>query len=222
MRLLLDSSIRPLYEAQGRLRVSFPSVKAEPSPREVQGLNVTVEVSEGPVFNFGSIRVEGTASMNQRLGEVAKLESGTLANFNQVRVAVERIDGEMRERGYMGVSTEVERNIRDDRGTVDLVLRVNPGPQYVFGRLTIEGLDINGEAEIRRIWGLEQGEPFRPSYPDYFLQQVQEQGVFDYLRETRSAISVDDATQTVDVTLIFNPEPEWRIPSTFDDPRSGN
>jgi len=218
VRLLLDSSIRPLYEAQGRLRVSFPSIRAEQSARDVLGMDVTVEVSEGGVFNFGSVRVEGTLSMNQRLEELAALNSGSLANFDRVRAAVERVNADMQEHGYMGASTEVERNINDDRGTVDLVLRVDPGPEYTFGRLVIKGLDLNGEAEIERIWGLERGEAFRSTYPDYFLQQVQEQGVFDYLRETRSEISVNDTTHTVDVTLIFNPEPEYRFPSSYEEP----
>lgn len=222
VRLLLDSSIRPLYEAQGRLRVTFPDIRAEQSPSDVQGLNVTVTVSEGGVFNFGSVRVEGTQSMNQRLEEIAALNSGSLANFDIVRAAVVRINRDMHEHGYMGVSTEVERNIHDDRGTVDLVLRVDPGPEYTFGRLFIKGLDINGEAEIERIWGLEQGAAFRSSYPDYFLEQVQEQGVFDYLSDTRSEIEVNDAAHTVDVTLIFNPEPEGPLPSSYDDPLSGN
>jgi len=222
VRALLDSSIRPLYEAQGYLRVSFPSIQAEASRRDVLGLDVTVEVEEGDTYNFGSVRVEGTASMNQRLQEFANLKSGELADFDRVRLAVERINADMREHGYMGVSTEVERDIRDDRKTVNLVLRVNPGPEYTLGKLTVEGLDLNGEAEVRRIWGLEEGAAFRSSYPDYFLKQVEEQGVFDHLREARSEISVNDETHTVDVTLIFNPEPAYRIPSTFDDPSTGN
>jgi len=221
-RLLLDSSIRPLYEAQGRVRVAFPAVHSEQAPGDVRGLNITVEVSEGEPYNFGSILVEGTASMNQRLGALAALKSGELANFDQVRAAVERVNLDMRERGYMGVSTEVERNIHDDRKTVDLLLRVEPGPLYTFGKLVVEGLDIHGEAEVRRIWGLEQGVAFRSSYPDFFLKRVQELGVFDNLDETRSQLDVDDNTLTVDVTLLFDPEPERKLPSTFDDPRSGN
>ena len=57
--------------------------------------------------------------------------------------------------------------------------------------------------------------------PEFYLKTITEQGVFDNLRETKSKLDVHDDTLTVDVTLIFNPEPKKKIPSTFDDPFGG-
>jgi outer membrane protein assembly factor BamA len=217
-RELLETSIRPLYEARGRLRVAFPKVSSERAPGDVRGLKITVHVDEGETYSLGDVKVEGTASLNQELLKVAALKIGDLANFEEVRAAIERVNARLRHEGYLKAATRAERRLDDANKTVDLVLVVDPGPQYRFGKLNIEGLDINAEYEIRRIWGLKEGEAFPADYPQFFLDQVRERGVFDNLRETRSRIDVDEAKLTADVTLIFNPPKAGPPPSTFDDP----
>ncbi len=220
-RELLDTTIRPLYEARGRLRVAFPKISSERAVGDVRGLKITVEVDEGETYSLGDVLVEGTASMNQELLKVAALKIGDLANFEEVRAAIERVNARLRHEGYLKAATRAERRLDDAKKTVDLVLVVEPGPQYRFGNLRIEGLDINAEYEIRRIWGLKTGEAFPADYPQFFLDQVRERGVFDNLRETRSRIDLNEADLTADVTLIFNPPKAGPPPSTFDDPLRG-
>lgn len=219
-RELLNTSVRPLYEVRGRVQVAFPKIAAEPAPGDVNGLKITVEVVEGETFDLGQVHVEGTASMNKALLQVADLTVGDIANFMEVQAALQRIDARMRQEGYMKVASRAEREVNDADRTVDLVLQVEPGPQFHFGKLFIEGLDVHGEHEIRRIWGLVEGDPFDAEFPDFFLQRVREDGVFDFLRKTRSSIKVNEDDLTADVTLIFNPKPAKTLPSTFDDPLS--
>ena len=213
-RELLDTSVRPLYEARGRLRVAFSNIASERAPGDVNGLKITVQVDEGETYDLGEVRVEGTASMNKALLKTADLKTGDLANFREVQAALQRIDARMRKEGYMQASSRAERELNDAGRTVDLVLWVEPGPQFTFGKLFIEGLDVHGEHEIKRIWGLREGAPFDAGYPDFFLQRVREDGVFDNLRNTSSKIKVNEEDLTADVTLIFNPEPRKKTPST--------
>jgi len=217
-REFLEASIRPLYEARGRLRVAFPKITSERAPGDIRGLKITVEVNEGETYELGDVRVEGTASLDQELLQAAALKIGDLANFQEVSAAIERVNARMRRDGYLKVATRAERRLDDERRKVDLVLVVEPGPQYHFGTLRIEGLDLHGEHEIRRIWGLKPGEPFPADYPDFFLDQVRERGLFDNLREARAEVKLNDAALTADVTLLFNPPRPERPPSTFDDP----
>jgi outer membrane protein assembly factor BamA len=90
---------------------------------------------------------------------------------------------------------------------VNLVLRIDEGPQFLFGTLHIEGLDLNGEAAIRKMWTHKPDTPYNPEYPDYFLQQVREAGLFDNLGDTRAETKIDDKTHIVDVTLYFKYAP---------------
>ena len=83
---------------------------------------------------------------------------------------------------------------------------MDPGPEFHFGELFVTGLDIHGEHEIKRIWGLQKGAKFLASYPDYFLQQIREQGVFDHLQKAKAELQINERDRTVDVTLVFNPK----------------
>src|SRR6185295_3553682 len=57
-RQVLRASVKPLYEARGRLRVGFPKLRTEPD-KDVKGVNVFVTVDEGPVFTLGKVAIEG-------------------------------------------------------------------------------------------------------------------------------------------------------------------
>jgi outer membrane translocation and assembly module TamA len=103
----------------------------------------------------------------------------------------------------MKPETRSERFLHDDKRTVDLVVHVDPGPRYAFGRLDVQGLDIHAEAAIRKLWAGKPGDPFDSAYPDFFLQRIKDDGVFDNLSGAKSVLAPNDANLTVDVTLMF-------------------
>jgi outer membrane protein insertion porin family len=60
-RLLLDTTIRPLYEARGMIRISFGKVETEPA-KDVEGVVVSAEVNPGPVYKLGKVSFKGADS----------------------------------------------------------------------------------------------------------------------------------------------------------------
>ncbi len=206
MRLLLDSSIRPLYDARGRIRVAFPQIVAEKSKKpDVDGVVVTVAVNEGPSFDLGNVRFAGVAAADTReLQRTANFQAGDIVNFDEVKAGVERIYHRYQNLGYLRVSGHVDREVHDQEHKVDVVVTLDPGPQFMMGKLEIAGLDITTEPAIRKSWGLKSGAPFQPEYPDSFLKDIRDQGVFDNLGKTRAETKIDDKTHTVDVTLSFS------------------
>jgi len=202
-RQLLDAAVRPLYDARGRIRVSFPKVTVQ-NAQDVQGLAVKVTVDEGVTYNLGSVRIEGASGLKpEDLLKTGKFQTGDLANFDDVGKGVDRMKKMMKHQGYLRNDVEIVRKIDDDKKTVDLVLRVKEGPQFLFGTLNISGLDLNGEAAIKKMWTLKEGKPYNPDYADYFLGRVREEGVFDNLGETRSEAKINEQAHTVDVTVYF-------------------
>ena len=202
-RQLLDASVRPIYDARGRIRVAFPKLETEKA-KDVEGLVVTVTVNEGDSYDLGEVRLEGESPVPAKeLLKIGGFKSGDLANFDDVTAGLDRMKKRLRREGYMRASLQAERHIDDKKKVVDLSIRPELGPQFLFGTLTIEGLDIHGEAAMRKMWGIKEGKPFDGDYPDYFLQQIREQGLFDDLGPTRSASKVDEPTHVVDVTLNF-------------------
>jgi outer membrane protein insertion porin family len=207
-RQVLDAGVRPLYDARGRVRVAFTKIETEKA-KNVEGLVVTVTVDEGASYDLGEVRVEGPSPVPAKeLLKAGGFKSGDLANFDDINTGLDRMKKRLRREGYMRASLQAERQVNDKKRSVDLTIRPELGPQFLFGALTIEGLDLNGEAQIKKMWVLETGKPFNVDYPDYFLDQVREQGLFDDLGKTKSASKVNEETRIVDVTLNFGASTE--------------
>lgn len=202
VRALLDQSIRPLYEARGFIRVAFPKVVAEKSPEpEVDAVAVTVTIDEGAEFKLGQIRFAGGVARD--LDKTATLRTGDLADFDVVTKAQDRIVQKQRGMGYLHAAVKQERTLHDDQHTVDLLLTLESGAQFQYGKLTIQGLDLIGEPAIRKMWGDRAGKPFDPAAAEAFLKEIRDGGLFDNLGNTSSSTKVNEDAKTVDVTLVF-------------------
>jgi outer membrane protein insertion porin family len=203
-REALSASVRPIYEARGRVRVTFPTIKTEPN-KDVAGLNVTVTVDEGETYNLGKVAIDGPTPLKpEELLNAGDFKSGELANFDKVNEGVDRVKKALRHAGYMNAQVTSRRTIDDDKRTVSLTLWVDAGTMFTMRKLTIVGLDLDSEAEINRIWTMKPGKPFNPDYPDLFLKRVKEEGLFDNLGKTKAEFKINDQDHTADVTLTFN------------------
>jgi len=210
-RQMLDATIRPLYEERGRVRVAFPKISSE-TAREVKGVAVTVEVDEGPSYNVGEVKLEGAGAAKQLL-DIADLRTGDMFNLSDAEAGRQRVESALRRNGHMQVRSRWERNVDDTAKKIDLVLHVEPGALFVFGKLFVQGLDITTEPAVRKMWAMEPGKPYNPEYPNFFLNRIREGGLFDNLGKTKADVKVNDKTGTVDVTLVFyraaqKPEPK--------------
>jgi outer membrane protein insertion porin family len=204
IRLLVEASIRPLYDARGRIRVAFPRIIVEKAGN-VDGVVVTVEVNEGPSYSFGKVSFAGVAETDAaELQKAANLQSKDIANFDDINAGLDRVYRRFKAKGYLRVAGKVDRDINDAEHTVDLTVTIELGPQFTMGKLEIAGLDIHSEPAIRKVWAIQPGAPFQPEYPDAFLNGLREQGVFDNLGKTTSETNIDEKAHTVDVTLHFS------------------
>lgn len=203
IRTLLDSSIRPLYEGRGRIRVAFPKIAAVQAPL-VDGVVVTVTVNEGPSYSLGQVTFSGVASSEiADLQKTANIQTKDVVNFDEIKAGMERIFERYRGKGYLRVSGHLDRQVNDTSHTVDVTENLAPGPLFAMGKLEIAGLDITTEPEIRKIWTLKPGAPFQPKYPDAFLKNIRDQDLFDNLGKTHAETTIDDKAHVVNVKLFF-------------------
>ena len=211
-RELLNTVLRPLYEQRGRVRVTFPEVRAEPVS-DVEGVHVFVKVDEGQSYALGKVEIAGPSPVDAvALIKAGDFKTGDVANFDRVNEGLEKIRLAVRRSGYLDAKVTSERRIDDAKKAVDLALHIEPGAQYAMGKLTIVGLDLNGEAEIGRIWTLKEGKTLNPEYPDHFLNRIKEEGLFDGLGATKADVKVDAQKHTADVTLTFTAEDPTKQP----------
>jgi len=203
MHQLLDASTRAQYEERGRIGVSFPKIAVEKAAK-IDGVSVTVTVREGESYNLGAVKVMGVPPDEaDGVKYIGKWRSGEIANLESVRAGAIKIADRLRSDGYLNVTQKTDHTVHENDHTVDALITVNAGPQYHFGKLTIDGLDVLTEPQIRKVWIMSPGSPFRPGYADQFLKDLRDQGVFENLGETRAEKTVNEKTKIVDVKLVF-------------------
>jgi outer membrane protein assembly factor BamA len=211
-REMLNSAVRPVYEQRGRVRVAFPEVRTEPVS-DVSGLHVFVKVDEGQSYELGKVAIAGPSPVDAAtLIKAGDFKTGDVANFDRVNEGIEKIRKAVRHAGYLDVKVTSERQINDEKKSVDVAVRIDAGAQYQMGKLTIVGLDLNGEAEILRIWTMKEGKTLNPDYPDYFLNRIKEEALFEGLGATKADMKVDAKAHTADVTLNFGAEDPAKKP----------
>jgi outer membrane protein insertion porin family len=206
-RILLDSQLKPLYEKSGYMRVKFGKLTTSPSA-QVKGVDVQVQIDEGPQYKLGTITVRGAIEdQSKHILRVAKVPKMAVVDFDQLRSAAIRVKDDLRHEGYLDADVSVDRDINDETKTVDVFFVPQRGVQYTFGKLEVKGLGLDGVAAVMKAWVVKTGEPFPAEYPDYFLKRVKEEGWFDNLGETRAEPEIDAENHTVNVTLNFRYEP---------------
>ena len=202
-RELLNTGVRPLYEARGRLRVAFTNIRTEPA-KDVQGLHVFVTVQEGDSFQLSKVQIAGASPLKpEELLKAGDIPTGEAVNFDRIGEGLERMRKALLHTGFMEAKLTTSRAIDDAKKEVAVTVNVDPGPLFLMGKLTITGLDLDGEAEMRKIWAIKEGKPFNADYPQLFLNSVRERGLFDNLGNTKPETKVNDQDHTVDVTLVF-------------------
>jgi len=203
-RRVLDSAIRPMYDEKGFIAVTFPEITTKKADNN-DGVVVTVTVNEGPVYKLGTITLAGLSQ--PELAQLAKLDEwhkGETVNFTNVDASVERIKQRQRAQGYLQAKASVARELDAQEHTVNLRITIDRGPQFTFGKLTIQGLDLNSEPVIRKMWKIEPGQPFQEGYPEALLQRIRDEGIFDNLGKTQADAHINEETRSVDVTLSFS------------------
>ncbi len=209
-RVLLENTIRPLYEKEGYMRVSFPKFTTTPSA-QVKGVDVHVSIEEGAQFKMGSVGVKGPmADESKHILLVAKVPKMGVVDFEQLRTAAGRVRDSLRHEGYLDAECSTDRDINDEKKTVDVFLVPQKGPQYTFGKLEVKGLGLDGVAAVQKMWTVKTGDPFPGEYPDYFAKRVKEEGLFDNLGDTKAEQDINAETHVVNVTLNFRYEAEQR------------
>ncbi len=201
-RQMLALTVKPVYESRGRLGVKFPKIETTPS-KQVKGLDVMVTVDEGQVFHLGKVTFQGKNPTKQRYDQIAKFRKGDIADMNAVREETERLEKHLKRQGYIRASVKSHREVDESKLNLDLVVDVDAGDQFTFRTLKIEGLDIESEHVLRKMWGMEAGRPFNPEYPQTFLNRVRDEQIFDNLGTPRSLETIDENGLAIDVTLQF-------------------
>jgi len=186
-------------------------VRAEVRPAErPEGVyRVRLEVIPGPRYVFGEMRIEVEDESGfqppppRRLG----LEPGAPARADVVLEAERQLLERARAEGHAFAALGRRRLVVDhERHTMDVVLRIRPGPKAAFAEPVIEGLDGTvDEAFVRRRLGIRAGERFDPRVLQAARERLVATGLFSVVR-VRTGTEPDAQGQVpVGVELVPRP-----------------
>lgn len=198
---ILQLQIKPMYEVRGLVRAKFTKVEVKPA-EDVKGLAITVTVDEGEPYKLASVTAVGVPNPEE-LVKAGQFKLDEVANFGLFFEGVERMRAALRQSGYLKAEAKAARSYDDADKAVHAIVTVTPGPLYTFGTLQIKGLDITSEPVIRKLWGLEQGKPYREGYAERVAKRILDEGLFDDLETIQPIIVFDEARHIAHVTLQF-------------------
>ncbi len=102
--------------------------------------------------------------------KAAKFRKGEIANWTEIQNSIWELEKPVKRTGYLNAAAKPERVFHDEQHVLDVKLSVNLGPLSRFGQLQITGLAPDLEAQARKIWTLNPGDPFDYDYPRDFFQ----------------------------------------------------
>ncbi len=170
----------------------------------VQPAEVTFRIDLGPIYRLASVSIEVEPPEPQLVTPTAAeigLELGAPAAARTILDAEGAQLQRVREQGFILAELSPRRAVVDhDTETMDLTLRVRPGPLSRFGPVTLEGLTTVDQDFVANRLDWRPGERITPARLEAARASLRETGLF-----TSVQIDVGDV-----------PGPDGRLPVTVD------
>ncbi len=158
------SRLRAFYTDQG-----FPDVSVRLGDVAVsadgRSIRLRIDIDEGAPLVVGAARVDGLEGLTEFIARPAAelpFRAGDRRDSAQLVAVRNRIVGLLREYGYPYGRVAIEETSAAP-GTVDLLIRVTPGPETRFGALTMTGLEEMKQVVIHRAVSFNEGDLYQES-----------------------------------------------------------
>lgn len=200
--------IRPVYLAQGFLRVRFnpPSTHLVGSGADAR-VAVTIAIEPGPAFAWNGVTWSGnTVILSPELNALITLKPGDPADEMKIEPIWESVHDYYARRGYLDASVTPQAQFDDAAKRVSYTATISEGPQYHMGKLVLTGLSIEGERRIRAAWQIQPDAIFDKDVYDEFISSGIKQafvGLPFHYEKVGRFLQEDPKSSTVDVLLDF-------------------
>jgi len=203
-RELVEFNLRRAYEEHGMYRVRFPSITSQKvSPTS---LAFTTTIEEGLKFTLGEVQFVGDNLPLDAMVKAAKFKKGEIANWTQIQQCVRDSEIPLKRTGYLDASGRPERLLHDNERVIEVKVSFALGPLYHFGQLRLTGLTASQEAQARKLWKLQPGDPLDYAYPSDFLRTFFQSVDSRQFAKFNAAMAKGGGDHTMDFNLTFEPK----------------
>jgi Surface antigen variable number repeat len=186
----------------------FKAVVDEPTfafPTKGRGIaNVTVKVRPGAQYRLGEIRFQrATVFPPDQLRNVFSQRKGDFFNATKFSMGLEDLRKLYGTRGYVNMVANPVPSSDESLRTIDLVLQVDEGEAYDFGRLYLEGVEPHPGAgkELLDSWKPLEGKRYNPVELQHWLLANHFDWKVSALASDSIRTTVDTESRAVNVTL---------------------
>lgn len=169
--------------------------------RDEEGLEITIKVDEGPVYDFGEVQLTGDVlpqaeALRDDLG-AKQGETFRASNLREDINLLTRVYGDL---GYAFVNVAPDTQVDPTGHVVAVSYRISKGPEVYIDRIEITGNAKTRDKVIRRELELEEQERFSGSELRRSQERLQRLGFFEEVNiTTRKADQEDRLDLLVDV-----------------------
>ncbi|MBU1073195.1 outer membrane protein assembly factor BamA, partial [bacterium] len=160
--------LRELYQEKGYYNMSAHLDSSVVDASNLQDLVVTIV--EGRKVKARTIAFAGNTvfSDDELRGKMKQSTGGFLKSSTfkkqQFEEDKQRISAHYRDHGYLDAAvTDVDLEFVENHERLDLLIRIDEGPQYTVGRINWEGNTVFDDIAVARLILLEKGDIFRES-----------------------------------------------------------
>ncbi len=185
--------IRSYYLDRGYLKFTVESSQVALS-EDKRDIFVTINVSEGDIYNVGQIAVVGdTVLPASELRSVMDVSAGEVFSRKSVRDSNEKISDALGEEGFAFADVNIEPQINESSKEVDLTFKIDGGKQTYIRRIVFSGNASTYDEVLRREMRLFEGAPFSPEKLKRSKIRLQRLGYIDNVNvDIQRVKGVDD------------------------------
>lgn len=199
----------PRVEDVGRKRTGLPILPLPLLSSTDDALRVTIPVTEGKIFRFGEVKIEGNSIFSEQyIRAVLGVQPGEIANGQRLGKALfedlKRLYGSQ---GFIQYDYDVDQNFKDNptnpnEGIADFTISITEGKQFTLRRLEFQGNTFTRDNVLRRQVLINEGDVYNEFNFENSIVRVNQLGYFDPVDKDKDKdIRTNEETGEVDLTL---------------------
>ncbi|MFZ5805840.1 MAG: outer membrane protein assembly factor BamA [Verrucomicrobiota bacterium] len=169
--------LRDYYYEHGYIDMAVKDVKYEPYDED--SLRIRIKVFEGIQYQVGKVSItNNTLFTNDALRARMKMVEGAVYSPQGLQKDIKAIKDVYGEKGYVDTEVIPERAPNIQSGKMDLVYKVQEGPQFFVEKIVIQGNNRTKDKVLRRELALAPGEVYDSVRADASKKRLENLGYF--------------------------------------------